>query len=245
MYLLRLDDASEFMDLDKWKRVESLLDKYNIKPIYGIIPYNQDPELLNYKEVRDFWSIVKLWQNKGWTPALHGYTHVFETECGGMNPVNTKSEFAGLEFTKQRDKIKKGFAILKSYNIEPHIFFAPAHTFDENTLKALKIETPIRIINDTIANNFYYKNSFFFIPQQSGRVRILPFKIVTFCYHPNVMTDSDFEKLDKFLAKKYAKFKRFEDLMFFERNESFLDLTVRNIYFFVRRIRCLRGMIGS
>jgi hypothetical protein len=37
-YILRLDDASDYMDLEKWTRVESLVDKYGIKPIFGIIP---------------------------------------------------------------------------------------------------------------------------------------------------------------------------------------------------------------
>lgn len=44
-YILRLDDASEYMDVDKWQRMETLLDKYNIKPLVGIIPDNQDPSL--------------------------------------------------------------------------------------------------------------------------------------------------------------------------------------------------------
>ena len=37
-YLLRLDDASNFMDVEKWLRMERLLDQYGIKPIFGIIP---------------------------------------------------------------------------------------------------------------------------------------------------------------------------------------------------------------
>ena len=52
-YLIRLDDASEYMDLDKWSRMEELLDKYNIKPIFGIIPDNQDPKLV-YFESEEF-----------------------------------------------------------------------------------------------------------------------------------------------------------------------------------------------
>lgn len=37
MFIMRLDDASEYMSIDKWKRMEELLQKYTIKPIYGII----------------------------------------------------------------------------------------------------------------------------------------------------------------------------------------------------------------
>lgn len=201
MYLLRLDDASEYMDIDKWSKMEDLLDKYNVKPIFGIIPANEDPKLLKYKKIDYFWSLMHSWIKKGWTPALHGYTHVFETEDGGINPVNNRSEFAGLPLEKQCVKIEQGVRILKENDIIPEIFFAPAHTFDKNTLGALKKESNIRIISDTVANDIYFENEFFFIPQQSGHCRKLPFKTVTFCYHPNTMKDSDFEKLEEFLRK--------------------------------------------
>lgn len=32
-YIMRLDDASEYMDVEKWQRMENLLDKYGIKPM--------------------------------------------------------------------------------------------------------------------------------------------------------------------------------------------------------------------
>ena len=34
-YIIRLDDACPNMKKDNWERVEKLLDKYNIKPIYN------------------------------------------------------------------------------------------------------------------------------------------------------------------------------------------------------------------
>lgn len=48
MYILRLDDASEYRDLGKWRRMTELLRKYNIKPIFGVIPDCKDPELTKY-----------------------------------------------------------------------------------------------------------------------------------------------------------------------------------------------------
>ena len=45
-YIMRLDDASEYMDVEKWQRMEDLLDKYHIKPIVGVIPNNQDPDMV-------------------------------------------------------------------------------------------------------------------------------------------------------------------------------------------------------
>lgn len=234
MYLMRLDDASEYMDIKKWTRIETLLDKYNIKPIYGIIPSNEDPELLKYGKVDDFWKLMKNWQNKGWTPALHGYTHVFESEDGGINPVNKRSEFAGVLLERQKEKIKNGYEILKKNKIETKIFFAPAHTFDKNTLIALKEESSIRIISDTVSNDVYFNDGFYFIPQQSGVCRKLPFKIVTFCYHPNIMEDDDFDRLEKFLELYGTCFVSMDQIKLHKKKRSLLDLILKELYFMRR-----------
>ncbi len=233
-YMIRLDDASEYMNLSKWEKIKVILDRYEIKPIYGIIPENMDEELLKYTKVENFWSIMRNWKNSGWIPALHGYNHVFVTNSGGINPVNYKSEFAGVELEKQKEKIREGIKILKSKNIEPKIFFAPAHTFDKNTLIALEEETQIRIISDMIASDFFYENDFYFIPQQSGKCRKLPFKIVTFCYHPNTMSEDDFDELESFLKKYKEKFIKFDESILKKRKRNILDIILEKLYF-VRR----------
>lgn len=46
--ILRLDDACEKRDLVKWDRIEVILDKYQIKPIVGVIPHCLDPEFAHY-----------------------------------------------------------------------------------------------------------------------------------------------------------------------------------------------------
>ena len=83
--------------------METLLNKYSIKPIVGIIPDNMDLELLKYKKVNDFWKKAKMWENNGWTIAMHGYQHLYKTKEGGINPVNLRSEFAGLEYELQQE----------------------------------------------------------------------------------------------------------------------------------------------
>jgi len=59
---------------------------------------------------------------------------------------------------------------LENNDLEPKVFFAPSHTFDANTLEALRLESNIGVICDTIANNVYTLNAFYFIPQQTGEV---------------------------------------------------------------------------
>ncbi len=235
-YILRLDDASDYMDIKKWNRMKNLLDHYGIKPIFGIIPDNKDEALTGlYKKDPKFWEKMQQWVQEGWTPALHGYEHRYVTEDGGMNPVNARSEFAGLCYEEQADKIKKGYEILKNHDIVPEIFFAPSHTFDNNTLKAIKEKTPIRVISDTVANDVYKKGDFWFIPQQSGVVRKLPFKLVTFCYHPNTMEEKDFELLEGFLQTNKNLFVTYHETLLRNRKSSLYDRVLKWLYFARRR----------
>ena len=229
---MRLDDACPKRDVIKWDRMEALLDKYGVKPLVGIIPNCKDPDMDCYAEDPEFWTTrIQNWQSKGWQLAMHGYNHIFRTECGGINPVNKRSEFAGVPYEEQRVMIANGVSILRSHGINPKIFFAPAHTFDENTIKALLEESDIRIISDTPANKPYSKYGMTFVPQQSGRVRKLPFNVVTFCYHPNTMGDKSFEQLEKFLQQnQFAEF----PIKITNRKMSFRDIILTKIYFFKR-----------
>lgn len=231
MYLLRLDDASQYMNAANWEKTENLLDRYNIKPIVGVIPENKDPQLLRFDYVEKFWSKVHTWQRKGWVIALHGYNHVYETDAGGINPVNKRSEFAGLPLDVQKEKIRKGNNIFLQHGIHTEIFYAPSHTFDLNTLQALKEETDIKVISDTIANDVYFENDFYFIPQQSGIVRKLPFTTTTFCYHPNKMSELDFNNLENFLICYNNSFISYSKALLKNRKRSLFDKTLKKIYF--------------
>lgn len=228
--ILRLDDACERMDVNKWSRMEALLDKYSIRPLVGVIPHCEDSKMSIYNYDDSFWEKVSSWIDKGWEIALHGYNHVYLTESGGINPVNKRSEFAGIPLEEQREKIRRGISIFKSHGIDPHVFFAPSHTFDSNTLTAIKEESGISIISDTIAFDSYSKYGFTFVPQQSGVVRKLPFKTITFCYHPNSMKDNDFVRLEDFLkANHFSPF----PLKTSKRKFNFFDRILR--YFYMKK----------
>ena len=64
-YILRLDDASDYMDVKKWQRMEELLDQYGIKPLVGVIPDNQDSSLTDtYEQDPEFWDKTARWKEK-------------------------------------------------------------------------------------------------------------------------------------------------------------------------------------
>lgn len=228
-YIMRLDDACERRDIEKWNRMENLLDQYGVRPLVGVIPDCKDEMMFEYPYDKSFWDLVHTWKNKEWCIAMHGFNHVYVTESGGINPVNYISEFAGVPLDEQFGKIREGVQIFHKHGINPEVFFAPAHTFDLNTIDALKQESEIRIISDTIANDSYSKWGMTFVPQQSGSVRKLPFKTVTFCYHPNVMVESDFLVLEKFLEKYKDQFIVFP-VKICARGETAYDKILQKLY---------------
>lgn len=237
MYLIRLDDASDHMNIERWERIEQILDKNGIKPLVGVIPLNRDPMLLEFPEDPGFWAKAQNWQEKGWRIALHGYEHVYSTNCAGINPVHDRSEFAGHPLEVQRQKIRHGLHLLKEKGLEPTAFFAPSHTFDENTLEALRLESSIRIISDTVANDIYCRNGFTFIPQQSGRVRELPFRITTICLHPNFTTDAEFDEIEAFCTAHSMEFIDPNAIKPTTRKRNLLDWGYMMAYFTKRKLR--------
>ena len=226
------------MDIEKWEKIENIFLKYNVKPLVGVIPLNEDEKLTqkyNYNPL--FWIKVEAWEKKGWTIAMHGYNHRFISKCGGINPVNSKSEFAGVDFMLQDEKIKLSIDEFRKNNIKPTVFFAPAHTFDKNTLKAIEKNTDIRIISDIFATNIFYENNFYFIPVQTGKVRKLPFRINTICLHPNNMTNYDFTVLENFIKKNIFKISSVDNIYFYNRKRSIIDLLLFKVYIYIRKIK--------
>ena len=73
--LLRFDDIAPNMNWEIMDKCEKLFLDYNIKPILGIIPNNEDDELLAFPEKKNFWEKVKQWQSFGWEISIHGYNH--------------------------------------------------------------------------------------------------------------------------------------------------------------------------
>lgn len=241
LYLIRLDDACPTMNHQKWDEMESLLDKYSIKPMVGVIPHNEDDE----QKIDDadplFWQKVKGWEQKGWSIALHGYNHCYTSDGGlkGLNPMWSRSEFSGLPLKLQKQKIQSGISILREHGINPKFFFAPSHTYDENTLVAIKEETDIRIISDTIALKPYKLGEFTIIPQIGGRcVKMRLPGIYTFCFHPNVMGKDSFKALNAFLKSNIDSFSRFDDLDLDAcKEKSMFDKLVSYLYFTYRKLK--------
>lgn len=243
-YLIRLDDACPTMDSAKWQRIEKILDKFGIRPMVGIIPYNEDPKQQIDSEDCMFWNKVHNWINKKWAIALHGYNHCYISDKGleGINPLWARSEFSGLPLEIQKEKIRKGVNILRKHGIDPQYFFAPSHTFDKNTLVALKEESNIRIISDTIAIKPYQLDGFTIIPQIGGHCTVMKIPGVwTFCLHPSMMNENSFIATENFLLHHVNEFISFEDIIHENYgSKSLFSRLFSFAYFTYRRLKNIR-----
>ena len=227
-YIMRFDDACPTMDTKRWQKIEDLCEKYNIKPIIAVIPDNKDPKQMKEAVDNDFWGKVQNWQKKGYHIALHGYDHIYISEDSGLVPFNKKSEFAGLSYEVQSEKIKKGIDIFNKKGIKTNIWVAPSHTFDENTLKALREYTDINIVSDGIALFPFKREGFDWIPQQLWHFRKMPFGKWTACFHPNEMNNKEFVNLKSFIEENKDSFINIKKLKY--KKICFINIIFEYIY---------------
>ena len=204
--LIRLDDVAENMNWDLMEKAESLFEKYEIKPVIGVIPNNKDEELLSYPKKDDFWEQLRKWRDKGWEISMHGFTHVYDkdTEKKDYFKYGGRSEFCGHSLKTQMSKIEQGLKKFRDEKIKIKSFFAPNHTYDENTFAALK-NLGINEIIDGYGLMPYTENQIKFIPQLFYKVIALPFGIQTTQIHLNYWNQKEFDAFEKFIHKNSKK----------------------------------------
>ena len=171
---VRFDDVCPTMNWKQFNIAMNMMRTYNVKPLLGIIPANEDPEQLYEKPKDEFWEIMKQYQKDGCTIAMHGYKHVYDIECRGMVNTGIKSEFAGHTYEVQNEKIKSGKQVLEEHGIHTDVFFAPSHSYDINTLRALK-NNGFKYISDGRSKKPYMQEGiiclpcrYFTVPKKAG-----------------------------------------------------------------------------
>ena len=108
-------------------------------------------------------------------------------------------------------------------NIQIRSFFAPNHTYDKNTFKALR-ESGIKYIIDGYGLFPYKENDIIFIPQLFYKEIILPFGIQSTQMHLNYWEEKDYEIFEQFIIKNYDKIICFEDCIEKTNNSLFSKL---------------------
>jgi len=227
-YIIRLDDIAENMNWDMMEKVTNLFDKFGVKPVLGVIPNNKDPELMSYpKRNISFWDQVRMWKKKGWEIAMHGTHHVYDQLHSNVDYLGHggDTEFCGQPFDSQLEKIRIGLNKFKKEKISVRTFFAPNHTFDKNTLLALK-ECGINQILDGYGIMPYKENKINFIPQLFYKIIPLPFGIQSFQIHLNYFKQKDFDNFKNFIEKNIKKIITYDQAIA-KTNNSFFYTIVR------------------
>lgn len=142
----------------------------------------------------------------------------------------------------QTEKIRKCVAIFKENGFNPKYFFAPSHTYEKSTLEALKLESDIRIISDTIATKPYREVDFVFIPQLGGHCSEMKIPgIWTSCLHPTAMNDAQFDAVETFLKEHKDEFVASSDLDLESLGrKSLLGKILSWAYFTMRKLKGLK-----
>lgn len=211
---IRLDDITPDMDWDRFLAFKEILDGCGIKPLIGVVPDNRDENLHRTKAADNFWKYIKELQENGWCVALHGYRHIYTTKKGGLFPLNCFSEFAGVPFDRQKEMLSEATEILEKNGIRTDIFMAPAHSYDRNTLKALK-ELGYCKMTDGFGSRPYRWQEMTFYPISFLLSRSLKKKsgITTMVVHTNEIDAAGMERMRRLLSEQQDHLISYSDFL--------------------------------
>lgn len=211
---VRLDDINPEMNYANFNRIKGILDAAGLKPLIGVVPFNKDKTLKCEKPHDNFSLFLQTLQTEGWNIALHGYNHLYTTNKKGMFPINCFSEFAGVDEQKQCRMISEGVNRLKEWGVNPVAFMAPGHSFDKNTLRALKA-AGIEKITDGFGSKPYIRDGIVFYPISKKRSECISNRegYSTYVIHADTMTDKDIETFEKMIMNNRDKFISYDEYM--------------------------------
>jgi predicted deacetylase len=202
-FVIRLDDIAPGMNWEAMDRVARAFDALGIRPLLGVVPDNRDPGLDVGPPRVDFWERLRNWAGQGWSIAQHGYQHVYCTSDAGLLRINPRSEFAGLSYETQREKLSLGREILKAQGLATDVFMAPAHSFDRDTLRALA-DLGFTSVTDGYGLFPYRSEGLTFVPQLFSKPYHCGIGVYTVCLHLNTISGPALSDLEEFCRRRRA-----------------------------------------
>lgn len=202
---VRMDDITPDMNWENFRFFQKLFEEAGIQPLLGIVPDNRDENLHKEEPRQDFYEVMKDLQKQGYVLSMHGCHHMYSTKKGGIFPLNNFSEFAGVSYTEQKKMLEEGKQLLLEKGIVTDMFMAPAHSYDKNTLRALK-ELGFTKITDGFGKRPYTYKGLTFYPISFQLSRSLKQKsgYTTMVLHANTITEKDKERYTK-IFKEHGK----------------------------------------
>lgn len=180
--IVRIDDVHERMNWDNFQFFTDLLIKRGMTAILGVVPKCEDPKLIVSEPAEEFWPHISSLASAGFKISQHGFRHVYDSSGDTMLLGNTRSEFAGLSYEKQMNKLSYGKKLLEEKGFSIDTFMAPGHSFDLTTVNCLK-ELGFKYITDGYNIWPYSANGLKFIPQLFSSPHGLSSGVYTTCLH--------------------------------------------------------------
>ena len=209
-YILRFDDISEQMAWTKFLPLKKILRSLDIKCVLGVVPRNRDQNLNVESPRRDFFGLIREFRDAGDAILQHGTHHQYTTTNCGLLGINSRSEFAGHQLEVQLNLLAAGKSVLQQEGVWEPFFMAPAHSFDDNTLEALRL-LGFEALSDGYGLYPYERHGIKLVPQLASRPIPLLGGIQTICVHINKCSDVEIAALAKFATenrKQILDFKR-------------------------------------
>ena len=198
--IVRIDDIHEYMNWENFQILVEYLRKRNLTALLGVIPKCSDPKLIMSTVKADFWSEIKALQVDGFTIAQHGFEHLYNSFGSTIMFGHHRSEFAGLSYDEQLNKIYTGKKLLEERGLFTETFMAPGHSYDTITLQCLR-DLGYKYITDGHEFWPYESNGLICVPQLFSAPHGLPVGVYTTCFHLDRLKQSDIwrlcEKLDR------------------------------------------------
>lgn len=213
-YLIRFDDITADMDWDKFMPIKKVLEENNIYSVLGVVPKNED-ETLKIRpglSEEEFFIKVREFKEYGDTIAQHGTYHVYKTKNSGLMDIHNVSEFSGLSYDEQFNKLEIGKKILEKNEVWQPYFMPPYHSFDINTLKALK-SLYFKAVTDGYGFYPYQIEGITLIPQLSMPIHLIPFGVQTISLHTNLIDQAGTHRVIKFIEQNKNNFITFEEAL--------------------------------
>ncbi len=169
------DDANALTKPEKVVKVLNVLEKYNTKAVFFLIPFFKG----RYTIARDS-ELVKVLneaEQRGHEVAQHGLTHT--TVRRKMLFFGRSKELGSLPYSEQKRRIKKGRRMLELAGFKIHGFRSPAFSAGIDTLKILDSEeflytSDTRIRPIMLMSNKRFCESLYY-PYHPGGLGILDF----------------------------------------------------------------------
>lgn len=216
-YIFRMDDICPSMKWINFNRIMEIFSRYHVVPLLGVVPENIDP-FLNVDEAKpEFWQLMRdMVKDQRVEIAQHGTYHNYVSNGKGLLAEEfgfpPRSEFVGLNYEDQFDKLRKGRTILTGHGIETSVFMAPSHSYDEITLRALHA-LKFEAVTDGVARFPYREHGLIFVPQIHWAPEIVNGGISTICLHSNEMNEKQIIRISEFLEGNHTKVIRFSEAL--------------------------------